>query len=221
MRLLNIAGVKMIVEHDRICIWVLGIEDKAKQGPLPFEPESLPVWADICSVGGARVLDVGAYTGLYSLVARKAGAHVTAFEPLERNRRRFMENAAVNGFDDLTVNLEAVSDRVGTATITTNLAARGLSSGSSIVKVVGANHIKVPTITIDSLNIKKLTAMKIDVERAEPLVLKGSRETLERCRPTILVEVLGDDEKAAVRAAVPGYKVEKQLDTRNWLMVPK
>jgi FkbM family methyltransferase len=220
VKFIEIQGVKMLVENDRICISVLGILDKTKQGPLPFEPQTLPVWEDLCSAEGARVIDVGAYSGLYSLVARKAGARVTAFEPLERNRQRFLENAKLNGFDDLTVNAEAVSDKVGTATITTNLKAQGLSSGSSIVKVVGANHIPVPTVSIDSLGLKKLTAIKIDVERAEPLVLRGARETLERCRPTIIVEVLGPDEAAAVKASITGYEVEKVLDKRNWVMVP-
>lgn len=220
MKTLTIQGVQLLTENDRICTSVLGILDKTKQGPLPFEPESLPVWAELCSNEGARVIDVGAYTGLYSLVARKAGARVTAFEPLERNRKRFLENAALNGFGDLTVNDEAVSDVVGTTRITTNLRAQGLSSGSSIVKVVGADHVPVRTVTIDSLGLKKLTAMKIDVERAEPLVLRGARETLARCRPTLLVEVLGDTEAQAVRAAITGYEVAKVLDRRNWLMLP-
>jgi FkbM family methyltransferase len=217
---LDVGGVKLIIEFDRICISVLGILDKASRGPMPFEPESLLVWEEVCSRPGARVLDIGAYTGLYSLIARKAGARVTAFEPLERNRQRFRDNAALNGFPDLKVNSEAVSDRCGETFIATNLAVRGLSSGASIVRKVGANAVKVRTLTIDSLNLAECTAIKIDVERAEPLVLAGARETLARCRPELLVEVLGDVEKAAVRAAVPGYRVDRQLDTRNWLLLP-
>jgi FkbM family methyltransferase len=216
-----IGGVGLIVENDRICISVLGILDKAARGPQPFEPESLAEWEKLCSKPGARVLDIGAYTGLYSLIARKAGAHVIAFEPLLRNRARFRENAILNGIDDLTINSEAVSDRCGDALIMTNLAI-SLSSGASIVRKAGANAVKVPTLTIDSLNLAVCTAIKIDVERAETLVLAGAQETLLRCRPALLVEVLGDDEKAAVRAAVPDfYEVSKEMDTRNWLMLPR
>lgn len=222
MDTLEINGVRLIVENDRICISVLGILDKAVRGPLPFEPESLPVWEELCSEPGARVLDIGAYSGLYSLIARKAGAHVTAFEPLERNRQRFRDNAILNGFNDLAANSEAVSDKCGETFITTNLAVRGLSSGASIVRKVGADAVRVRTLTIDSLNLAACTAIKIDVERAEPLVLAGARDTLERCKPALLVEVLGGDEKAAVRAAVPDfYEVARQMDTRNWLMLPK
>lgn len=221
MDYLDIAGVKLIIESDRICISVLGILDKTKQGPKPFEPASLPVWEKLCSVPGAKVLDIGAYSGLYSLVAKKAGAHVIAFEPMERNRLRFRENAILNGFPDLKVNMEAVSDHCNGATIHTNLRAPFLSSGSSIVKNVGGDAVQVQTLSIDSLGLMHVTAMKIDVERAEPLVLAGARETLERCRPALLVEVLGDAEKAAVRAAVPDfYEVKAEMD-RNWLMLPK
>lgn len=222
MDYLEISGVKLIIENDRICISVLGILDKAAQGPKPFEPASLPIWEKLCSQPGARVLDIGAYSGLYSLVAKKAGAHVIAFEPIQRNRLRFRENALLNGFHDLNVNQEAVSDTVGETIITTNLRAAGLSSGSSIVKRVGGDAVTVPTLTIDSLNLMHVTAMKIDVERAEPLVLAGARETLERCRPALLVEVLGPDEKAAVRAALPDfYEVTEIAVDRNWLLLPK
>lgn len=221
MDYLDIAGVKLITENDRICISVLGILDKAARGPTPFEPESLAAWEKLCGEPGARVLDIGAYSGLYSLIARKAGAHVIAFEPLPRNRIRFRENAILNGFDDLKVNSEAVSDRCGEALIMTNLAI-SLSSGASIVRKGGADRIKVQTLTIDSLNLTACSAVKIDVERAEPLVLAGARETLQRFRPALLVEVLGDVEKAAVLAAVPDfYEVSQQLDTRNWLLLPK
>lgn len=217
---IEIQGVKLLVENDRICISVLGILDKATRGPLPFEPESLPVWESLCREPGAFILDIGAYSGLYSMVAAKAGGQGLAFEPLERNRRRWFDNAILNQISGIELRPEAVSDQVGHATITTNLKARGLSSGSSIVKKVGADALKVPTITIDSLNLEHCTAIKIDVERAEPLVLKGAKETLARLKPSLLIEVLGDDEKAAVLSSISGYHVERELDNRNWLMLP-
>lgn len=220
MDTVEIQGVKLITANDRICISVLGILDKEKQGPLPFEPETLPFWETLCCYKGAVVLDIGGYTGLYSLIAAQCGARAICFEPLERNRRRIQENADLNGVHWLVPRPEAVSDRVGTATITTNLKAVGLSSGSSIVKKVGADALEVKTISIDSLKLPRVDAIKIDVERAEHLVLAGAHETLRRCRPVLIVEVLGTDEEAAVMAALPEeYKVSQKLDKRNWIMV--
>lgn len=206
----------MFTANDRICASVM-------KG-VPFEPESLEAWGDICSSGG-HVLDVGAYTGLYAIAAVMMGCRATAFEPLQDNRGRFRKNAELNGVD-LSANMEAISDRVGQTSLSINARVKGLTSGASLFHYSGGNgeyekRIPVRTITVDSLNLKKVTAMKVDVERAEPLVLAGARETLQRCRPVLLVEVLGNDERAAVRAAVPFYRVTKELDTRNWLMVPK
>lgn len=221
MTALDIQGVKLLTQDDRICISVLGILDKAARGPLPFEPESLPVWQELCSSPGSHVLDIGAYSGLYSLIAKKAGAEVIAFEPLERNRLRFRDNMRLNGFD-LEARPEAVSDQVGFLSISTNLRVTGLSSGSSIVKKVGKDDVRVPTLTIDSLNLEKVTAIKVDVERAEPLVILGALQTLKRCRPILLLEVLGDEEATAVNAALEGtgYWLDQKFDKRNWLLRP-
>jgi hypothetical protein len=44
---------------------------------------------------------------------------------------------------------------------------------------------------LDSLDIDRdVGIVKMDVEGAEPLVLQGAERFLERCRPTILSEVL-------------------------------
>ncbi len=49
---------------------------------------------------GARVLDVGAGHGIFSVLARERGAHVTAVDPDGRKVRRFDRIRTVIGFDD-------------------------------------------------------------------------------------------------------------------------
>lgn len=210
MKALDIAGVKLIADGDRI---VASVNDGK-----PFEPESLARWRKLCRKG-ATVLDVGAYTGLYSLVAARQGCRVIAFEPLLKNRRRFVANAALNGLD-VGVNAEVVSDQVGETSITVNPNVAGLTSGASLIRRNG-DKVRVRSVTIDSLLLTSCAAMKIDVERAEPMVLAGARDTLKRLKPALLIEVLGVDEKEAVQAAVPFYRVAAELDGRNWLMVAK
>lgn len=201
--------VRLISEGDRI---VGSLKERG-----PFEPQSLAKWAELCA-GGGIVLDIGAYTGLYAIAARLLGCHAIAFEPMPVNRARFRDNADLNHVSD-KVNSEAVSDQCGESSIGYNPIP--FTAGASLLRKTGQFQ-PVRTLTIDSLNLPKVAAIKIDVERAEPLVLAGARETLARCRPAMLVEVLGQAEKDAVMAAVKGlgYIVVGLLDARNWLMLP-
>lgn len=54
----------------------------------------------------------------------------------------------------------------------------------------------VPVVTIDSLKLPRLDFFKLDVEGMESEVLAGARETLRRCRPLLLVEVIKSDFEA-------------------------
>lgn len=196
-------------------------------GGKPFEPESLDAWERLCEPG-ATVLDVGAYTGLYSIVAAKRGCRVIAFEPLFANVARCRENLEDNRVEHrVELRQEAVADKVGSVRFKYNGSVMGLTSGGSLIEPSGTGsgakvvEIRVRCVTIDSLRLEECAAIKIDVERAEPLVLAGARLTLRRLRPALIVEVLGRHEKEAIKAAVPGYRVAATLDRRNWLMVAR
>lgn len=207
-----ISGVKMLAEGDRICASVLS--------GVPFEPDSLEKWGEVCRSGGT-VLDIGAYTGLYSIKAALSGARPIAFEPLPFNRARMKANAALNRVK-FSVNMEAVSDYCGEAKLTWNPKIP-YTSGASLVRRKG-ERMDVPVLTVDSLELKELTAMKIDVERAEPSVLAGAIATIKRLRPIILLEVLDQQRATKVWDILKSlrYKGKSEyIDQRNWLMVPR
>jgi FkbM family methyltransferase len=206
-------AVKLLSEGDRI---VLGHTTKKS-----FEPESLQAWALMCAAAeGGLVCDVGAYTGLFTIGARLLGAHVLAFEPMPVNLARARANCALNGVDD-KINRKAISDTTGKAELGHSFVP--FTSGASLVHERPKQRMTVDTLALDDLGIEQLAAMKVDVERGEPLVLKGARETLKRCRPELLIEVLGEAEGDAVLEALDGlgYKHAATLDVRNWLMMPK
>lgn len=182
-----------------------------------FEPASLTAWAEMCANGGT-VLDIGAYSGLFAIAAAKMGCKVFAFEPMPFNAKRLRENAKRNGVEiDLAECV--VSNSTGPTNITFNPNVVGLTAGASLVRKKGMKK-PVHAVTIDSLMLDDVRAIKMDVERAEPLVLVGARNTLARCKPRMLVEALGETERAAVKTAVPSYRIEGVLDVRNLLMVP-
>ena len=52
------------------------------------------------------------------------------------------------------------------------------------------NLVPVPARTIDSYNFEDVDAIKIDVEGSELLVMQGAKDTIERCRPSVQVEIV-------------------------------
>ena len=45
-------------------------------------------------------------------------------------------------------------------------------------------------VSIDSLNLKRVDLIKIDVEGMEMEVLQGAAETISRCKPVLLIETI-------------------------------
>ena len=50
--------------------------------------------------------------------------------------------------------------------------------------------VEVPKRTIDSYNFDDVDAIKIDVEGSELLVIEGAKDTIDRCRPSVQVEIV-------------------------------
>lgn len=201
---------KLLAEGDRICQSVLSGK--------PFESATLQLWASMCRPGGG-VIDVGAYTGLFSIVARLRGATALAFEPMPANVDRFVANCRLNGVSKKVIR-GAVSDTNGLDVLHYNPIP--FTSGASLIRRTGA-ALTVHTTTIDSLELESLDAIKIDVERAEGKVLRGARQTLLRFKPKLIVEVLDEQRKQDVLQALQGtgYKRVAVLDVRNWHMEAK
>ena len=74
-------------------------------------------------------------------------------------------------------------------------------------------------ITIDSLNLKRISAIKVDVEGFEENVLRGARETIIEFKPSVMVEQKRDFAKRfdlRVLGAIEyltdlGYRVAKEM----------
>jgi hypothetical protein len=61
---------------------------------------------------------------------------------------------------------------------------------------------------IDGLGLQRLDLLKLDLEGMEAEALDGARETIERCKPVLFIEVIKSDKDAiseALRGA--GYVV--------------
>lgn len=167
-------GVEMLPANDMV------ISHQRRTGQ-PFEAESISAWRS--AAAGGLALDIGAYTGLYALVAATVGAKVHAFEPNPSVFRRLADNVRTNGAS-ITLHQLGVAETAGCAQLVTEHDFPLTSGG----RLTPGGDIRV--VSIDELEIRGVTAVKIDVEGAECDVLRGAIDTLRRDRPLIITETL-------------------------------
>ena len=140
--------------------------------------------------------DVGANFGYYSLlVSRYSGAKaaVYAFEPLRRNFEMLKQNRELNDYENISMFNVALSDKNGmtefVAPLDNNLGRGHLANECG---ELSEEKIVVETVTLDSFvarhGITRLDAIKVDIEGAEMLFLRGAGRTLVDLRPLLIVE---------------------------------
>jgi FkbM family methyltransferase len=127
------------------------------------------------------VLDVGANIGYFTLVlAESAGGSgkVFAFEADVENCRILRKNLAVNGYDRVTVESKAVSDRDGKANLYLSLRSCGHHSLFGADQEGGS--VAVETVSLDSYFPagSRVDFVKMDIEGAEMSALEGMRRVL-------------------------------------------
>ncbi|MEJ8755701.1 FkbM family methyltransferase [Pontibacter sp. H259] len=177
-----------------------------------WEKESLKLWIKLCKHADV-ILDVGANTGVYSLIAKTVNpeAAVYAFEPINRVFAKLQDNIKLNNFD-ITAIEKAVSNVDGSAIIY-DAPTEHVYSATIYNKTTAkadAVRTKVNTVTLDSFikeyKLETISLLKIDVERHEPEVLEGFSTYLKFFKPTILIEVLDDEISSKINNLVQGLE---------------
>lgn len=171
-----------------------------------FDPESTAPW--LRAAREARVvLDIGANTGLYGLLASAVApeADVHFFEPVSRIAALARSNIMLNK-GHFTLHQEAASDVDGTATLF-DPGGDSCYSASLVADFRSAeSSYDVVTRRVDSMvesrQLPSVDLVKIDVEGHEARVLRGMRETIRRHRPTLLVEFLPSGDQVDLVAAL-------------------
>lgn len=140
-------------------------------------------------------VDAGANKGVYTYWLERLAAHVHAYEPNPKMLK--VLDASVGA--KATVHHAALSDQVGEFALRIPKTAKGRYSnqGASLNHAkVGDSYgeVMVRTRRLDDENLGvegrgDVGFIKIDVEGHEMAVLDGARATIERCRPTLLIEM--------------------------------
>ncbi len=175
---------------------------------------SLLIWIEMSKTAQC-VFDVGANTGVYSLVTKSVNpdAMVYAFEPILRIHKKLKRNSLLNNCDINCVQ-KAVSNKDGKETIydVSTDHAYSASLNSEFLPDEDLIAVQIDTIKLDSFivenQITQLNLIKIDVESYEPEVIEGFQSFINEYSPAILVEVLSREsaEKLKILLADTRYQ---------------
>jgi FkbM family methyltransferase len=176
-----------------------------------FRPGSF-IWDEVCEQGiyeskilqqilgavrpGTWYFDAGTNIGLMSIpvLATMRDVKVLSFEPSANSRgylKKTWESASFN--DRWMLVPKAVGDHVGEVEFTLSVPTQGGYDGMRYTSRIEASHTEtVPVTTVDSeweaLGRPPVSCIKLDVEGAEMLALRGARSLITANQPVIVAE---------------------------------
>lgn len=174
------------------------------QGIEGHEPNTLRTFYALAR-HARMVFDVGAFFGLYGMVAAKANelAEIHCFEPFPDNVQLMDHLLDLNALVNVNSHQVAVSDSSGDATFFVPKGkGKRLPDIGSVKNRFDSGRfadrefstIDVAAITLDGFceqqGIEHVDLMKIDVEECELQVLEGAVDLLHRSKPDIICEVV-------------------------------
>jgi len=168
-----------------------------------YEGESLRIWSKLCAkAGNSIVLDIGAYTGIYSLVAASTNKNIEihSFEPHPQTFKYFMQNMNLNRFKNIFPHNFALSKKDGKEIFynSIGICPSGFSNLNHKYINPAAGQLKCRTMSVSTLfkkeiSKKRISLIKIDVERGELLILKSMLSRILADKATVLCEILDEE----------------------------
>jgi len=179
-----------------------------------FEPAEISGAIELATPG-TTAFDIGANVGIYSVAMGRAVGRdgmVVAVEPDTTNVSRLRDNLALNGL----TNAEIVEAVAGEHDGIVDLQVADDPAYHSVVEIE-RGHAAVGTMAVRSVPLDRVwealgrptvSFVKIDVEGAEPSVLRGAREMLRFEHPALLIEAKDEARLALLRSELEplGYR---------------
>lgn len=168
-----------------------------------WETDTGWIWKQLCKCSDV-VFDIGANTGIYSLVARSINpsAIIYAFEPSLHTIEKLRQNNSINRFDIICEQL-AVSNENGEQVFfdtpdpnqtSASLSPDKLKDWEGHYGIIVEYPVKTVTLSkyIEEHAIKNADLIKLDIEMHEPAAIEGLGKYLTLYKPIIIIEVLSD-----------------------------
>jgi FkbM family methyltransferase len=159
-----------------------------------YEPEVSAAVRQVLERGHTFV-DIGANIGWFSLLAASLvgpTGRVVAVEPNPWNVALLRRSAQDNGFDNIEVLTVALAEKTGAVALETD------GSNGRVIPIDGPPPQPVKAdfvvaahpldLVLQEAGVERVDAMKMDVEGAEPAVLRGAAQTIARHRPVLISE---------------------------------
>lgn len=176
-------NLKLIVKSDDIGVGIPLISKGV------YEPLQTKLFLETLKAGDV-FFDVGANIGYYSILASsKIGntGKVYSFEPDIHNVQILEKNIELNNASNVKITKKAVSDKTGFV----NFKSSALSKGDSAISISNSEgNISIPSITLDDFVAETgvyPNVIKIDVEGAEIMALKGAKGLFSRAKQPIVL----------------------------------
>jgi FkbM family methyltransferase len=167
-------------------------------------------------------VDVGAYMGFYTVYACRRARRVLAVEPNPMALAYLKANVAINNCHNTIVVPKAVSDKREVVKLRIPRSARrGLihTTASIVWSFKEALEVDVEADTLDNIvddvGLDTVDIVKIDVEGAEGLVVKGAERTLRKAR-AILIEIWPENTWIISHIQALKYKLTKVIDHHDY-----
>jgi FkbM family methyltransferase len=148
------------------------------------EPQRLKAFEYVKDWG--RAVDLGAHVGIFSRHFAQLFDEVVAFEPTPETRECLERNVPSN----VKIVPFACGDREDEVLFRRHIKNSGGTEMALTPRAESARfeHYAVRMITLDSLKLDGVGLIKIDIQGAEPMALRGAAETLRRWKPVVLIE---------------------------------
>ena len=140
------------------------------------------------------MIDIGANIGIFARPSAERFEHVICFEPVLKNFEVLQKN--LENYSNVELYNLGLSDKDQTATF--ELQTLKCGHTKQVAKFVPNPEFEKHTgelTTLDRFNFESVDWIKIDVEGFENAVLDGSRDTIQRNRPWLLIEDNGQQDQ--------------------------
>jgi FkbM family methyltransferase len=198
-----------------------------------WEKKSLEIWAYL-SKQSFNILDIGANTGIYSLIAgaNNKKTRIIALEPVEINFNVLNQNIEMNKFpifaekiamsnSEGSAKMYMIKDRLNYMTSVNDNRYElhpEIANNEEIIEI--PIEIRSYRFIKEKYNLTDIDLIKIDVEGHELAVIKSLYSQIKLSRPAILIEIIGEKNAQEISSLLANleyyfFSIDEKLSSTN------